>query len=118
MSEPVTVVTKRSTIVTPAATQAVVFTRRTSIVTEKPSTQIVKTPAQSVLVLSRRGDPGPPGPAGADGQDGEDGVDGADGPIEIFVQDDEPVTTKASLWLQTNVGGDPTKFTVWVGESA
>jgi hypothetical protein len=32
----------------------------------------------------------------------------------IFIQDDEP--TSNGLWIQTNIGGDPTNFSLWIKE--
>lgn len=40
---------------------------------------------------------------------------GAGGTQEVFVQDADPGLPNGvpALWVQTNVGGDPTKFSLW-----
>jgi hypothetical protein len=45
---------------------------------------------------------------------GAQGIQGLPGNTNVFIQDNDPALSTSYLWFQTNVGGNPANFTMWL----
>lgn len=50
-------------------------------------------------------------PDGTEHKVAEEIPSGAENPV--FIQDTQPTVTNKFIWIQTNVGGDPSSFSMW-----
>lgn len=98
-------------------------------VLQDTSLSILATEVDNTLVITDcvgvagppgpQGEQGPEGPAGPQGEQGPEGPPGSGSSTQnLFIQDSAPVDPGYNyMWVQSNVGGDPSAFTLWVEAS-